>query len=128
MDYFKQTRPDNCLETCIAILTKIPIESFPDLSHFDKNNGNESMTVLNEWLVLNHSLYCETLIIDCPSYYKRGIVIALGDSPRTGMLHAVLWDYENYGIVFDPSPANDGLKGKPSYFGVIINYFKNLKE
>lgn len=131
MNFIKQTKlghEGNCLEACISSLTGIPLNDFPDLSKIASENSNW-WKILNNFLQENYEIYCESVNYEAgKNHYKRGIVIAIGNSPNCdNEKHAVLWDMEKDKMIFDPSPTNRGLKGKPDCFGVLINYYK-LKE
>jgi len=124
MNFFKQTRSDNCLETCASILTGIDVSLFPNLSEISSEDA-KFFKVLNGWLTKNYGLYLETIKYeDDENFYNRGLGIAVGDSPnQKGELHAVLWDSDRHLIVFDPAPSNKGLIGEPTHFIIIVKHF-----
>lgn len=125
--FIKQTKLNNCLEACITSLTGIPLQDFPDLAHIASEDANW-WKVLNKFLQKKYKIYCETITYsESKNYYDRGIAVAIGDSPNMkNELHAVLWDTEKDEMIFDPSPDNKGLKGKPNSFAILVNYYSVL--
>jgi hypothetical protein len=129
MEGVKQTKTGmygNCLESCIASLTGIALNDFPELSNIESANG-KWWGILNNWLKEKHKIYTEAMVFDrnnCNDHYTRGLVIAIGDSPSLkDELHAVIWDLDEDKMVFDPSPLNEGLKGSPKSYCMLINYY-----
>jgi hypothetical protein len=128
MEFIKQTKygkEGNCLEACISSLTGISLESFPDLTEIESVNG-EWWKILNNWLRKKHKLFIDSVIFDFENAneFERGLMIAVGDSPNLeGELHATIWDMDNNEMIFDPSPSNEGIKGDPHSFCMIINYY-----
>jgi hypothetical protein len=128
MDFVKQTKfmdEGNCLEACIASLTGLPLDEFPDLSGVECDDG-KFWGILNEHLRSKLNVYVESIKFgDYNSHYERGIIIAVGDTARSSDIkHAVLWDFEKGRMVFDPSPDGGGLVGIPSSFCILVNYYR----
>ena len=125
MKFIKQTKfleEGNCLEACISSLTDIPIEDFPNLK--DCENG-AYWKILNNWLIKEHSIYIEPIKYDNNCHiYNRGLIIAIGKSPRSNdLLHAVLWDLDKNKVLFDPSSNNIGIAGNPQSFAIIVKHY-----
>ena len=129
MKYINQNRygkQGNCLEACISSLTGIPLDNFPDMSGIESTDG-AFWKILNNWLRVNHGIYVDSILFDFDNSnkFERGLMIAVGDSPSLkDELHAVLWDMDSNKMIFDPSPLNEGLKGKPKSFCMLIKYFR----
>lgn len=132
MEFIKQTKfkeEGNCLEACISSLTGISLGSFPDLSEVDAEDG-KFWGVLNQYLRDSHGLYVESIKFEnYNNHYDRGLIIAVGQSHGSSdMLHAVLWDFEEQEIIFDPSPSNNGINGKPISYCILVKYFSRSKK
>jgi hypothetical protein len=132
MEFIKQTKfkeEGNCLEACIASLTGIALENFPDLSEVEADDGR-FWGVLNQYLRESHNIYVESVKFeDYNNHYERGLIIAIGQSQISNdMLHAVLWDFEKQRMIFDPYPSNCGIVGEPVSYGIIVNHYMDDKK
>ena len=121
MRFQKQTILDgvdgNCLAACIASLLDVDVDDVP-------NPRDDWWNDVNKWLRENHA--CEMMNITFNENHMPSVpMIAVGDSPNyPGKYHAVLWKGKS--MIFDPSPTNNGLKGKPEYYIVMLGDYSNL--
>ena len=130
MEFIKQTiqgRYGNCLEACISSLTGIPIDHFPNQEKVASDDPILTKT-LNEWLQENHGIYVESICYRDKLPFKHGVVIASIPSFVDGETHAVLWDFENERIVFDPALSPSSVESKPKHFIIIVKYYTLTKE
>jgi len=106
----------NCLAACISSLLDANIDDVP-------NPQKDWWHEVNKWLLENHA--CEMMNITFNENHMPSIpMIAVGDSPNyPGKKHAVLW--KNKKMIFDPSPNDKGLNGKPEYYIVLLWDYTN---
>ncbi len=117
--FIKQTKTGkgegNCLAACIASLLGCDIDIVPDYKE-------EWYEKLNIWMLrkLGHVMISvDFLHNDMPNI----LLIAIGESSLfTGQKHAVI--YRGSKQIFDPSPSNLGLKGKPECYIVLAKDFQ----
>jgi hypothetical protein len=101
-------KPDGCWFACIASLTGIPLDDFPDPPTKDTESDvrNVVTKVLHAHGWQLHRLYT------IPDAVPRGWAIAGGTSPRNLAHAVVMYDGE---LVWDPHPSRAGLAAIEEY-------------
>lgn len=107
----------NCLVTCIACLTHMPIEEVPNIQLFYDCKPNVKglelwKKVLNYWLNSKFNLYLE-IEYDVEKLPPTDYFIARGSSPR-GTKHCILMSKTK--PAWDVHPSQEGLVSIDHYY------------
>lgn len=102
-------KPNGCWMACLASLTGIPLDEFPDVP--DDVQGRES-SLHNAVTVLLREHGWQLHRLWTTDTAPRGWAISAGESPR-GLFHAVV--VHDGALVWDPHPSRAGLKRMEDY-------------